>query len=232
MWQPIDGSSSALEATEFVSFLRSIGFFNDSDRQPTGRELRSAIRGWQTLTAQPVTGVVAPGDMIWIGSGPVTPTSVIATAGEPLEERGVVGAIAPGLVSATVEGFVPDLDGSKRVVGLDGSSARASVATDGTISDLPTLMSALEEVGSLAEGLPVSVQGSTRLASARMLATVPATSVVGGDAGACVVTVQGDGSLTAVSVVPVSSSTGVIFVTGELMAGAMVAVNPDRAAGC
>jgi len=232
MWQQIDASSVGVAAEEFAVFLRSIGFLGDVDGSPAGAELAAGIRKWQTASSQPVTGIVAPDDVIWIGSGPVTPTSVTVGAGEALGERGAVALVAPELVSASVNDTALKMDNSQRVVGVDGSAIQVSVSANGTIADLDSLMSALEEAGAIADTPPQTMAGLTRLAAPRMLATVPATSVVSGPSGVCVRIVRSSGSPVAVSVQPVGASTGVIFVSGEVQAGDLVVVNPDRSAGC
>lgn len=232
MWKEIDISSSASESADFVEFLRLLGFLPRSGKQPSSQELRRAIRTWQTSTNQPVNGIARPTDVVWIGPGPATPTVISVRVGELLEPYATVAQVEPELTSAIVQDFVPSLDGSDRVAGVDGSTARVDVAADGSIEALSALETALRVTGALVDGLPENVPGSTRLAEAQSLATVPATSLLSGSAGSCVIVVAADGSLHPSSVIPVDASIGVVFVTGDVEPGDLIQVNPDRAAGC
>ena len=180
-----------------------------------------ALSGWKA------TGVLTPGELIWLRE-PVTPTRIELAAGQLLTGGDAVMSIAPALETAQIAGEQPGSSG--RVFGLEGSPQRFKVS-DGTIGDLVGLQDELQRRGLTVDGLPSSAPGSTRLAEPAQLVTVPATSIVSGTGGVCVQVVEGN-TQRPVAVDPVDSVGDTVYVTGALTAGADVLANPDRALGC
>jgi hypothetical protein len=238
--RPLTGAVSATskgrDTDDFVAWLRSVGFF-EGVAAPSAAQRRDAIRFWQASLGMAVDATVEPGELVWL-TEPFTPTAVSVEPGVPIAPGDTVMSVAERLTSATVNVTAPVADESAggadeapMVFGVDTNPARVSVDADGAIGDVGSLESMLRETGLLADGLPASAAGSVRLAEPVQLATVPASSIITGGSGTCVIAVDGD----ARSVVPVtvlSSSVGTVFVDGELSDGTLVSVDPDRATPC
>ena len=239
--RPLTGAVSATskgrDTDDFVAWLRSVGFF-EGVAAPSAAQRRDAIRFWQASLGMAVDATVEPGELVWL-TEPFTPTAVAVEPGVPIAPGDTVMSVAERLTSATVNITAPVADESSAggpgegplVSGGATNPERGSVDTDAAIGDVASLESMLRETGLLADGLPASAAGSVRLAEPVQLATVPASSIITGGSGTCVIAVDGD----ARSVVPVtvlSSSVGTVFVDGELSDGTLVSVDPDRATPC
>lgn len=239
--RPLTGAVSATskgrDTDDFVAWLRSVGFF-EGVAAPSAAQRRDAIRFWQASLGMAVDATVEPGELVWL-TEPFTPTAVALEPGVPIAPGDTVMSVAERLTSATVTVTAPVADESSpggadeapMVFGVDTNPARVSVDADGAIGDVAALESMLRETGLLADGLPASAAGSVRLAAPVQLATVPASSIITGGSGTCVIAVDG-GTRSVVPVTVRSSSVGTVFVDGELSDGTLVSVDPDRATPC
>ncbi|HYY10271.1 MAG TPA: hypothetical protein VE781_04990, partial [Kineosporiaceae bacterium] len=194
---------------------------------PSDAELGRAIRAWQRSTKQKVTGVVDPGDAVWIRA-PITPSAVLVKPGDDVRPELPVFGGAPALSSARITGGAAGASGAQVFVpdAGEGSTPAAPVPVDarGAVSDLPALAKALPA------GTPRTARGIVRLARPIDVFAVPATSVVSGGGGTSATCVVVDGRPATVRVV--DTDVDGVLVTGALAPGSAVLTAPAAGTLC
>jgi hypothetical protein len=193
----------------------------------TVQDLAVAIRSMQRKAGSPDDGVVSPTDLLWIGS-PQKVASVDLNIGDAAAGGAPVWSTDVRLERATI--IDVSLDASARKFNVDQSPVQFSVNADGSIADVAAFQPVALGGHSVSD-LPTTVAGSLRLAEPILGLTVPASSIVSGKNGTCVIVANGSDSTT-VAVKIVDSSVDAVFIDAALDVGAKVLVNPSAQASC
>lgn len=229
LWREVGGSTVGADAEEVAEFLRASGDL-DGSGSPEPAALTSAIRSFQRGAGQAVTGTIAPGDMVWIGS-PVEPT-VDIHVGDSVIDGDLALRVPPAVVSARLDPARPADGVDDSVFTLDDSDVPFDLDDGGNVVDVAALSAEVAAISSFEGDPPPVLTGSIRLAQPREVASLPATSIVSGSSGVCVHIVADDGGAEPVAVEVVGSSVGIVLVTGPLTPGSQVTSAPDRSIGC
>lgn len=192
----------------------------------TGTE--AAVMGLQDDLGVAATGTVGPGDLIWIGDGPVQVRRMLVAVGDRVEPgaglfEGPVIDVTARLPAATSQTAVLADPAREAVLRVPGAP-EVPVQPDGTIA-MPDARMLFEHVGAVE-----SLQGTVALVDPLEVIEVPSAAVRSDDAGTCVV--GADGEPVAVEVLTVGFGRALLR-PGDVGMPEQVTVDPvDEVGSC
>lgn len=222
LYRPVTAASKGRDADEFAAFVLSLGLLKPNEVNDARRRVL-VYRALQKFLGRSATDLFSPGDLVWIGT-PATPTEVSVRVGQTVSAGTDVFKVATQLESAVVA--LTNAPAGPVLFSIEGDPGRLSVGEDGAVADLSLLQTALDVAGRKPEEMPSDTAGRVRLATPIAAWAVPASAVVSGKSGVCVL-VRGDSEgAQPVAVVPVDASVGTVLVTGDLQPGDRVLTDP------
>jgi len=228
LWRPITGTTIGPDVGELIAFLRQLQYLTTTT--PSSNELTSAIRAWQRHDGQPVTGVVKPASLLWVGS-PVVPEAVPLSVGDLAGTNVTVLTTSPAVTAARLAG-PPPTGTSAHIVNIEGSSGSAPVGPRGAVTDLSALAAgfaaAIRPDGTLPTQAPVVV----RLATPVTVISVPGSSIVTGADGTTCVQAETATTRSPIAVTVVGMDADNVLVQGKLAAGELILTSPPTDATC
>jgi hypothetical protein len=225
LYRTIEPGLDGDDVDQFVDFLVSVELLSTTDPDP--HELAAGIDRLRSTIGLDDSGQLAPSDTVWVG--PSAPASSIElVVGDVVSGREVVATVDPRLVAARLP--EPPPSAAPWSFGLDRSSERHRLGSDGAVIELDALADEVLELAAAGD-LPTSAAGSIRLDEPIEVIGVPASAIVSTSTGTCVLAVDGR-SASAVEVDVVGASVGVALVAGPLQPGQHVQSRPAADVRC
>lgn len=232
LWRPVKAGMTGPDVDEIVQMLRVDKLLTGA--HPSSNELSAAIVRWQAANGSAGTGVIEPGSVIWIGK-PLNVAQVSVRVGDLTQPNLAVFTQAPQLQQAKVAP-VPSAgltqQSGRALFNAAGLPTSTAVNSDGSVQDLEAMAKiALASAPTTSDRPPTTVAGAIRLATPITAVAIPASAIVLGGSGDCVL-VRSGATTTAARVTVIASQPAAVNVTGEVHAGDQVVTDPGSAATC
>lgn len=230
LWRDIGPASQGDDAEAVWRYLGSLGYLDAADVDQA--LLETAIARFRDDLGMMQGSSLSVSDLAWVGDDGGLAVDALAIGVGDVIATGAELLIGERFVTAAAVSGLP-MDPPPEHFAVSLGSDLYSLNADGSIVDLEALAAAVERTTTPSDEPPRQLEAVARLASPVSVWAVPATGIVSGSSGTCVVLIDSTGEgTTTVEVDVVDYSTGTAMVRGALSEGQLVVAIASATATC